>query len=99
MISNKLLDPLYTTKNDGLAEGAMETLKQVLAQDPRASRKRGTSTRTTEASYRIVFCKVEVEFRVIDGTVEVINVVPADFSDEDFVDGIPLSKTHDAKTN
>lgn len=90
-IEKNLLSPLYTTSNDGF-KGAKETIKQVLAQDPRASHKRGTSTGTKESAYKIVFCRAQVEFRVIDGFVEIVKVDSAQFDDAAFVDGIPLSK-------
>mmetsp|Transcript_28125 Transcript_28125/g.46575 ORF Transcript_28125/g.46575 Transcript_28125/m.46575 type:complete len:381 (-) Transcript_28125:326-1468(-) len=93
-ISQNLLAPLYTKKNNGF-EGALQTLKQVLAQDPRASHKRGKSTQTKEPAYNIVLCRAQVEFRVVQGNVEVTKIFPADFDDKAFVDGIPLSKTLD----
>jgi tRNA-Thr(GGU) m(6)t(6)A37 methyltransferase TsaA len=83
VLSGKLMAPLYTVSNNGF-EGAIQTIKQVLAQDPRASRKRGTSTAATEASYVIVFCQTQIEFRVVDGNVEVINLNPAVFEDEHY---------------
>jgi tRNA (Thr-GGU) A37 N-methylase len=95
-ISRKLLAPLYTTKNQGF-EGAVQTLKQVLAQDPRASHQRGKSTETKDPAYKIVFCQTQVEFRVAGGNVEVTKIDGADFDDKVFVDGIPLSKPLDEK--
>ena len=75
------LAPLYTIENDG-ARGAMEAISQVLAQDPRSSNsnradRRGTSSSSSSSqssssssrslgSYKMIFCRVEVEFRVDD---------------------------------
>jgi len=74
------LAPLYTAENDG-AKGATEAISQVLAQDPRSSNsnradRRGTSSSSSSSSssppssssgsYKMIFCRVEVEFR-IDG--------------------------------
>lgn len=94
VLSRQLMAPLYTDKNNGF-EGAIETLKQVLAQDPRASRKRGTSTHKSEASYKIAFCQTQLEFRVVDGNVEVIKLDGSSYNDGDYVDGIPLAKSVD----
>lgn len=95
MISQKLMAPLYTSKNDGF-DGALQTLKQVLAQDPRASHQRGKSTGKKDPAYSIIFCQTQVEFRVVDGNVEVTNLVAAKFDDDtSFVDGIPLTKILD----
>ena len=98
VMSRQLMAPLYTSKNNGF-EGAIETLKQVLAQDPRASRKRGTSTHRSEASYKIAFCQTQVEFRVADGNVEVIKLDGANYNDGDYVDGIPLAKSVEKTKN
>lgn len=92
VISRQLMAPLYTSNNNGF-EGAIETLKQVLAQDPRASRKRGTSTHKSEASYKVAFCQTQVEFRVVDGSVEVIKLDGAIYNAGDYFDGIPLAKS------
>ena len=73
------LAPLYTAENDG-ARGATEAISQVLAQDPRSSNsnradRRGTSSSSSSSqsspssssgSYKMIFCRVEVEFRVDD---------------------------------
>ncbi len=76
------LAPLYTTENDG-AIGAMEAISQVLSQDPRSSNsnrtnRRGTSSSSSSpsspsSSYRMIFCQVEVEFRVDGGAAVVVS--------------------------
>jgi tRNA (adenine37-N6)-methyltransferase len=90
MISENRLGPLYNQNNDGF-QGAIETLEQVLAQDPRASNKRGTSTQKGEATYKIIFVGTQVEFRVTEGVVEIMQILPMNFEDSSYVDGIPLT--------
>lgn len=90
MISQNQLSPLYCKSNDGF-QGARKTIEQVLAQDPRASNKRGTLTQNEEPSYKITFLKTQVEFQVKGGGVEVIHIYPITFSESSFVDGIPLT--------
>jgi len=98
MISQNLLAPLYTSKNDGY-EGALQTLKQVLAQDPRASRERGKTMLADSPAYKIIFCEIQVNFRVNKEEVNVFQVEQAHFRDEDFVDGIPLLNSNDKDAN
>ena len=86
VLADNLMAPLYTIANNGF-EGAIQTLQQVLAQDPRASRKRGTSTPASDAPYIIVFCRTQIEFRVVGGNVDVITLYPAIINDTDFIDG------------
>lgn len=73
-VHNSKLAPLYTANNDGIV-GATETIREILAQDPRASNsnnsnKRGTSSLSlgrrhdNVESYKMLFCSVEVEFLV-----------------------------------
>jgi tRNA (adenine37-N6)-methyltransferase len=73
-VSKNLLAPFYTEANDGF-EAAVRTLQEILAQDPRASRKRGTSTAQSEPPYSILFCQVRVQFRVVDSDVVVLRIV------------------------
>lgn len=90
------LAPLYGggDDDDDLA-AAVRTLRQVLAQDPRAANRRGTggttNNRTGDPVYRIVFCTVQFSF-VVSTTMEVkvVGVTPVDFHEATFVDGIPL---------
>lgn len=91
MITKNQLAPLYTKYNDGF-HGAKNTLEQILAQDPRSSIKRGRQTQIMEPTYKIVFVKTQVEFRVKDnGLVEVVKIQSVTFDESLFVDGIPLT--------
>ncbi|KAL7553727.1 hypothetical protein ACHAWF_017044 [Thalassiosira exigua] len=90
------LAPLYTMQNDGL-DGATETIREILAQDPRASNSNGPNKRGSTSAYshkndiyKLVFCSVEVEFRVNDMGVTVENVSVLDLSGVRHVDGIPI---------
>jgi tRNA-Thr(GGU) m(6)t(6)A37 methyltransferase TsaA len=94
------LTPLYTDENDGF-EGAMQTLKEVLAQDPRSSHKglkenaRGTAASNnsdkTSNGYRVIFGQCQVEFVVLEEQgVLVTELSPVDFDPNSYVDGIPL---------
>jgi hypothetical protein len=94
------LAPLYTDENDGF-EGALQTLKEVLAQDPRSSHKGlKTNARGTAASnksdkiskgYRVIFGQCQVEFVVLEEQgVQVTELSRVDFDPNSYVDGIPL---------
>lgn len=100
-VRNGKLSPLYTCKNNGIAE-AMETIREILAQDPRSSNTNGPnkrgSTSTSSGSmkekqmdtYKFVLCSVEVEFRVCSNGVTVENVSDLDLNGVQYVDGIPV---------
>ena len=108
-IQNHKLAPLYTMKNDGI-NGAIETICQILAQDPRASNSNGVNKRCSSSSsssymkkgnndnkkeendiYKMIFCSVEIEFRVNTDGVTVENVNDnLDLTSLDYVDGIPI---------
>ena len=90
------LSPLYKTTTDG----AMETICEVLAQDPRCLKKRGTTD--VVDPYKMVFCSIEVEFIVTalkNSTstkateVSVIKISQLNLNDATYIDGIPLSKS------
>lgn len=84
------LAPLYTSDKNGLVS-AMEAIKEVLAQDPRARKKRGTIDSRDESCYKIVFCSTQVEFKVMsDDRIKIIRITDFDLTDAEFVDGIPL---------
>jgi len=100
------LAPLYTRKNDGM-EDASNTIREILAQDPRASNSNGRNKRgstsggsssTPETAYshdndvyKMIFCAVEVEFRVGSDGVTVENVCgDLDLENVEHVDGIPV---------
>ena len=90
------LSPLYKT----ITDGAMETICEVLAQDPRCLKKRGTTD--VVDPYKMVFCSIEVEFIVTalkNSTstkateVSVIKISQLNLNDATYIDGIPLSKS------
>jgi hypothetical protein len=84
------LEPLYTRDNDGLVS-AKEAIQEVLAQDPRARKKRGTIDSRDESCYKIVFCSIQIEFRATsDESIQVLRIVDFNMTDAEFVDGIPL---------
>lgn len=84
------LAPLYTTENDGFAT-AKEAIKEVLAQDPRARKKRGSIDTGDESCYKIVFCSIQIEFKAMsDDTIKVWRISEFNTTDATFVDGIPL---------
>jgi len=107
------LKPLYTIDNDGV-QGATNTICEILAQDPRASNSNGLNKRGSSSSssspknkdgssstYKMIFCSVEIEFRVIDnggkdgssseGMVIVENINDdLDLDNVEKVDGIPI---------
>mmetsp|Transcript_3959 Transcript_3959/g.6058 ORF Transcript_3959/g.6058 Transcript_3959/m.6058 type:complete len:342 (+) Transcript_3959:75-1100(+) len=89
LILQNQLAPLYTKKNGGY-ESATQTLKQVLAQDPRASHQRGTKMSEDGLAYSMIFCRIKVDFIVAQSKVNVIRLNAVDFAETEFVDGIPL---------
>ena len=93
MIAKHQLAPFYTQINDGF-QGAKKSLEQVLAQDPRASYKRGTSTQKEESTYKIIFVATEVEFLVKENLVEIVRLQERCFSESSYVDGIPLASEY-----
>ena len=83
------LAPLYTCDNDGIAS-SKEAMKEVLAQDPRARKKRGTVDSKEESCYKIVFCTVQVEFKTLSNRIQVLKIVDFNLTEAEYVDGIPL---------
>ncbi|KAL3803098.1 hypothetical protein ACHAWO_010664 [Cyclotella atomus] len=94
-VRNGKLSPLYTSKNDGL-KGSINSITEVLAQDPRASNtnspnKRGSKEGAVKNDvYLIVFCNVEIHFRVSADGVLVEDVTELDLANLEHVDGIPI---------
>lgn len=81
-IEDDRLGPLYSSKDKTSFEGAKKTLLEILAQDPRTSHK-GVSKNQRGSlsgfeSYRIVFCRVEIEFTVEESGATVVEVHPYD---------------------
>ena len=91
LVKDGKLAPVYN-KKDGIND-VVKTIQEILAQDPRASNT-NTNKRGSECEnkvYSILFASIEVQFRVggNDGVV-VENVMDADLSQAEIVDGIPV---------
>ncbi|GKY91750.1 hypothetical protein MPSEU_000146700 [Mayamaea pseudoterrestris] len=98
LVKQQRLSPLYTIGNDGFS-GAVETLTQVLAQDPRSSHRglktnaRGTTATTlspSDATYSLIFGHTKVEFRVSSKGAQVMHVSAVDFDESAHDNGVPL---------
>ena len=93
------LKPLYTIDNNGV-QGATNTICEILAQDPRASNSNGPNKRLMKgesSTYKMIFCSVEIEFRVDTGGKDGEGVVIVENINDDLdldnvekVDGIPI---------
>lgn len=94
-VRNGKLAPLYTSKNEGL-EASIQSISEVLAQDPRATNtnslnKRGSKETTAKSTaYMIVFCNVKIHFRVAIDGVHVDEITELDLTNVPRVDGIPI---------
>lgn len=86
------LKPLYTMKNGGV-EAAYRTLCEVLAQDPRSLKFRGSESNSADP-YSLIFCKVLVTFAVENKEVgvKILHVKQAQEQLEGAftADGVPL---------
>ena len=61
------LAPLYPSNDPTALEAAMQTLREILAQDPRSSHKGVSKNQRGSVSsepYRLMFCRLEIEFLV-----------------------------------
>ena len=100
VVSAGHLKPLYHDGNDGF-EGALQTLRQILAQDPRSSHRGVTKSVRGQANtgtpYHIVLGLAQVTFSVRENMVLVEAVHPVHFDPECYSDGIPLVLTNEAK--
>ena len=103
------LAPLYTAhQSDGVA-AAQQTLKEILAQDPRSSHKglktnaRGTIANSNDDSnnssqaYNLVFGHCQVFFRVLPDQVVVERIDAIDFESATYADGVPLIMANEKK--
>jgi tRNA-Thr(GGU) m(6)t(6)A37 methyltransferase TsaA len=89
LIKRKMLSPLYAFDELDIAKLAM---KEILAQDPRAAKKRGKIDNSSDP-YSLSFGKIQIQFVVVDhGKVEVVKVSEMKLNNATFVDGVPLSK-------
>ena len=90
------LEPHYQSYNDQDLTKAKITLKQILAQDPRSSHKRGTvssssnSSNTTNSDYQLIFGRLQVQFSVNKDGITIVTIAPIDFDSNAYVDGISL---------
>jgi tRNA-Thr(GGU) m(6)t(6)A37 methyltransferase TsaA len=77
-IKDNRLAPLYSNEDNTSLEGAKNTLLEILAQDPRTSHKGVSKNRRGSLSglqsYRILFCRVEIEFTVEESGATVVAV-------------------------
>ncbi len=90
LINDKILEPLYVAKENGF-QYAKEAIKEVLSQDPRASKRRGKVDDNIEP-YKISFGAMQIHFFVSEkGKVEVINASMMQLDECEFVDGVPLA--------
>ena len=96
MVQAGRLYPLYTIDNDGV-DAAVQTLRQVVAQDPRSVTKRKVinqvKTKTGSAdndAYHLIFGQCQVDFVVSDDGALLLSMTPIDFDLAAFVDGVPL---------
>lgn len=80
--------PFYNESN---SKDAADAIKEVLAQDPRAVKKRGKVDETSQ-SYKVTFGSCEISFLVPEnGVVEVLTIEELKLNNSTFVDGIPLA--------
>ena len=72
------LAPLYSSKDKTSLQGAKSTLLEILAQDPRTSHKGISKNQRGSMSgaetYKIIFCKVEIEFVVEESGATIVAV-------------------------
>ena len=92
LVEEGRLEPLYTMSNDGLT-GAVMTLKEIIAQDPRSTHKGVDNARgktSKDETYSLIFCQCQVDFCVSLLGASVMRVVAVDFDPDSYVEGIPL---------
>jgi tRNA-Thr(GGU) m(6)t(6)A37 methyltransferase TsaA len=88
LVGRKKLAPLYQLED---LEDAKLAVKEILSQDPRAAKTRGTVGSITDP-YTVTFGKIQLNFVVVDkGNVEVVGIEELRLDDATFVDGIPLA--------
>lgn len=87
--SRGYLSPLYVDNDSNEATNAV---CEILSQDPRASNSSGPNKRGTESDthYTMLFCSVEITFRVDKGGVTVVRAQGIDLKRISHVDGIPI---------
>lgn len=89
LVQRKKLAPWYTFKD---LDHAKEAIREILAQDPRAAKKRGKVGGLSDP-YKVTFGKIQLEFVVVEeNKVEVVGMSEMNLDDATFVDGVPLSQ-------
>lgn len=93
-VETGLLGDLYSPTNDGLTS-ARDTIQQILQQDPRSSHRglkhNARGSRLEENSnYHLTFGQTRVTFRVCESMVRVMEISEQTFSEDQYVDGIPI---------
>jgi len=71
------LAPLYPSGDSTALEAAMQTLREILAQDPRSSHKGVSENQRGSVSsepYRLIFCRLEIEFMVQGSGATVVGI-------------------------
>jgi tRNA-Thr(GGU) m(6)t(6)A37 methyltransferase TsaA len=87
LLQRNLLSPLYQHADK---EDAKLAIVEVLAQDPRAAKKRGTFGERSDC-YNIIFGKLQLQFIVLEkGDVQVVGLSEWNLEEATFVDGVPL---------
>ena len=90
-----MLEPLYVLdEGEDSLNDAKEAIKEILAQDPRAAKRRGKfDDKLKIEPYKISFGSIQIEFLVSkEGHVEVMKISEAQLDGCVYVDGVPLSK-------
>lgn len=91
LIEDKVMEPLYTLKEDGI-NNVREAIKEVLSQDPRAAKRRGKVDNSRDP-YKVSFGPIQLEFLVVGkGQLNVVKMSKIEFDDCIYVDGVPLAK-------
>lgn len=78
-VQENALAPLYPQSDPTSHQGAVQTLKEILAQDPRSSHKGLSNNQRGSVSsetFRLLFCRVEVEFIIGEGGAKVVGIRP-----------------------
>ena len=81
LVSKGTFSPLYPKKSPTSFELVKAAVTEILLQDPRHNRQKGTKTGSD--GYKIVFCEATVTFCVEEGGARVIEVKEAEWEDGD----------------
>lgn len=76
-VKRNRLAPLYPSRDIESLSAATRTLTEILAQDPRSSHKgvsRNQRGSTSNETYKLLFCGIEVEFLVNESGARVVNL-------------------------